>query len=193
MYKIVIKSDNHLKVLRTETDMDFLVHKGPHNEMIVTGCSWPQSMTPLWRAIVNQERRGCLFKIRVLVCGDANGRTLISPVCKYTCKKCQVIHFRMTFHKPILQNQKENYQNIWKPKKNMSWPGKYDIKAQSSKQRERLLKATIKNGDKISLEGKTHMLRDNVLKLQAGDAVNMVLGKKRKRKKKTREKGIIIE
>ena len=44
MCKIMIKSNNHLKVLRIETDMEFTVPEGPHNEL--TGFPWPQFMTP---------------------------------------------------------------------------------------------------------------------------------------------------
>lgn len=36
IFKIMIKSNNHLKVLRTETDTEFTVPEGPHKQLIVT-------------------------------------------------------------------------------------------------------------------------------------------------------------
>lgn len=40
----MFKSNNRLKVLRIETEMELPVPEGPHNEL--TGSPWPHLMTP---------------------------------------------------------------------------------------------------------------------------------------------------
>ena len=77
----------------------------------------------------------------------------------------QVIPFRMTFYKQIMQSQKENGQNFRKQKRDMYWQETIMIESSIKQTKKRIAQCCLQDLKLTSSEGKTHMLRDNLLTL----------------------------